>query len=63
MLVAPAIVALWAGPPPGARGDSMATGLAVVEEVVSAQDAPEVSSRQSAHLESSWRRREVGVEA
>lgn len=40
MLVAPAIVALWAGPPKGAQGDAVAEGLAVVEEVVSAQDAP-----------------------
>jgi hypothetical protein len=41
VLVAPAIVALWPGPPQQAQRDGMATGLAVVEEMVSAQDPPD----------------------
>lgn len=40
VLVAPAIVAFWLGPPEEAAGDPMATGLAVVEELVAAEDAP-----------------------
>jgi pimeloyl-ACP methyl ester carboxylesterase len=40
VLVAPAIVALWLGPPEESAGDPIARGLAVVEELVGADDAP-----------------------
>jgi pimeloyl-ACP methyl ester carboxylesterase len=40
VLVAPAIVALWLGPPEQAAGDPVAAGLAVVEELVGAEDGP-----------------------
>lgn len=40
VLVAPAIVALWPAPPMQAAEDPVATSLAVVEEMVSAQDSP-----------------------
>jgi pimeloyl-ACP methyl ester carboxylesterase len=51
VLVAPAVVALWLGPPQEAAADPFASGLAVVEELVSAEDglgeAPEGSSTRS----------------
>ena len=40
VLVAPAIVALWASQPAEARGDAVTTGLAVVEELVGPEDDP-----------------------
>jgi pimeloyl-ACP methyl ester carboxylesterase len=40
VLVAPAIVALWTGIPAAARGDTIATGAALLEEFVAPQDAP-----------------------
>lgn len=40
ILVAPAVVALWPGPPAGAAADPMTEGLALMEEAVSAQDPP-----------------------
>lgn len=46
VLVAPAVVALWMGPPEEAAGDPVATGLAVVEELVAAGDLPGEVPRQ-----------------
>lgn len=40
VLVAPAIVAFWAGVPEGALSDPVATGAALIEEFVSPEDPP-----------------------
>ncbi|KAL4422443.1 hypothetical protein ABPG75_008640 [Micractinium tetrahymenae] len=53
VLVAPAIVALWMGPPEEAADDRVTSGLSVVEEFVSAEDDPGELQRLSSYPSSS----------
>lgn len=52
VLVAPAVVALWPGPPAGASEDLVTEGLALMEEAVSAQDPPSPAALSSDSLDS-----------